>query len=402
MEDLGRIYHEALAVGAACKDHVFLKRLKNMGMLFGRFDEPIDAQNSKASKKYKTPEVEDWEVVQWARDFERYFPESLFFDGVQPVKSGTTLNHGMISFEPEDYERQLKHWRDPIKQLKNIGGKQVTALIYFTAMGKVEEVEALIKMGADVNILSSSNDSALLIALQRTKLPECGPPDLRLFELISSVEHTSETLNMPTDKRKHTILGFAVDTQIPYVVDKVLSMGVTPDMRCDVDQITPLYKVINSHASLSSFGGVERMLKNPTPELLDSIRRHAPWLAGIDNFTAEQNISRLFQNPRYMDIGRELLGFLPPQMDKYSLMAIIESLLDHGADPNHLHNLNGWRGFTPLMLAAELNLPEVVKLLCAKGASSSLKASAPDGRKVDALDVAQAHGSREALFALRE
>jgi hypothetical protein len=199
-----------------------------------------------------------------------------------------------------------------------------------------------------------------------------------------------------------TVLGCAVDTRIPYVVDKVLSMGVNPDMRCDVDQITPLYKAINSQASWSSFEGIERMLKNPTPELLDSFRRHAPRLAGMDHVTAMQNISRLFENPRHMQIGGELLDFLPPQIDSYSLIAIIESLLDKGADPNQLHNLNGWVGFTPLMLAAELNLPEVVKLLRAKGASSSLKALAPDGRKVDALEVALAHGSHEALVAFRE
>ena len=203
-----------------------------------------------AAKGYKGSDVENAEVQQWAFLFKQLFPAESYFPDATIPEAASAYPPGLVVFGPDDYELQLKDWRDPIKQLMNVGGKRVTALIYFAGMGKAEEVEHLLGLGADVNKLSSSHDSALLVALRR--ITEYGHHDLRIFELLSSTPHNPETLNTPTDKRKYTILGCAVDTLIPSVVGKILSMGAEPNQCCDVDQVSPLYKAIRSFASQSA------------------------------------------------------------------------------------------------------------------------------------------------------
>ncbi|NLX25977.1 MAG: hypothetical protein GXY61_08485 [Lentisphaerae bacterium] len=125
MEDLDRIYHEALVVGGVCDGRVFLRELKNIGMLFGRYAEPIEAQNSKASKKHKTAEIEDWEVVHWANTFEQLFPKALFFDGVKPITSGTKLKCGTLPLGPDELSLTIEDFRPATTQLKNVGGKEL-------------------------------------------------------------------------------------------------------------------------------------------------------------------------------------------------------------------------------------------------------------------------------------
>jgi ankyrin repeat protein len=395
MEDLDRIYHEALVFAAVCGDRVFLRELKNLGMLFGRYSAPIEAQNSKASKKHKTAEIEDWEVVSWANTFQEYFPKTLFFDGVKPIASGTSLKSNPLSWYPAEQLLQIKDWRDPLKQLKNVGGKRLTALMYFTRFGKIEEVRELMAMGADVNILSSSNDSALLMAIQRATPTELRPTDFSFFEAISTIDHDVDVLNTPTDEVKLTVLGCAVESGNPAIVKRVLEMGADPNQPCDVDQVSPLYKAVHAFSRLPGFDDFIKQFSAGSPKLMESIRRHAPSM-GMDFVSLRRAVEQMTSGPRHHEIGMELFECLRKKQGssvrEEQLREIIELLLVNGADPNQGHSVNGWKGYTPLMLAIELRQPELVEAMLNKEnpvqVNLNQKASLPDGRQFDVKGLA--------------
>lgn len=408
MEDLDRIYSEALVFAAVCGDHVFLRELKNLGMLFGRYAEPITAERSKASRKHKTVEIEDWEVVNWANTFGQLFPSSLFFDGVKPITSGTPLKSGLLSWGPDEMSLTIKDWRDPLKQLKNVGGKRITALMYFISLGKIHEVHELIAMGADVNILSSSNDSALLMAIHHASPMEIGPTDKSFFDELSALDHDKDVLNTPVDKRKSTVLGSAVEAGNPAIVKRVLEMGANANQRCDVDQVSPLFKAVYAFTGVPSFDEFLSELKKGSPELMESIRRHAPGLAGVDFASLPKNFDHLRDNPRHQKFGKEIFEYFQNQHatirdeDRYQ---IISMLLKYGADPNEPHNIKGWKGYTPLMLAITQGRPDVVAEMLRKGnpiqVKLNQKAARPDGLQFDAKKLALVYQSQAVLDLLR-
>jgi Fe2+ transport system protein FeoA len=408
-EDLDRIYHEALVFAAVCGDRVFLKELKNLGRLFGRYSEPIHAENSKASKKHKTAEVEDWEVVHWANEFEQYFPAEFFFNGVQPIRSGSKLISGLKDLGPDELSLTIKDWRPPQSQLKNVGGKRLTALMYFTMLGKIDEVRELISMGADVNILSSSNDSALMMAIQRATPTESGPTDASFFEAISKAEHNQEVLNTPSDKIKSTVLGCAVESGNPAIVKRILEMGADPNQQCYVEQVSPLYKAVHAFSRLPDFDDFMRKFEQGDLALMESVRRHAPDM-GIDFVSQEKTIKQMMSNPQHRKIGIKLFEYYRKEqgatVSEGDLREIIDLLLAKGADPNQGHAVNGWKGYTPLMLATELRRPYIVAAMLNPAnplrGNPHQKASLPDGRQFDAKDLANVYESHAALDLLAQ
>ncbi len=408
VEDLDRIYHEALVVAGVCKNRVFIRELKNVGMLFGRFVELIKAEHSKASKKHSSPEVEDWEVVQWANTFQQYFPESIFFEGVKTVTSGTKLKCGTLLLEPDEWSLKIKDWRDPIKGLKNVGGKRITALMYFVSLGKIDEVRELISMGADVNILSSASDSALLMTIDRASPMEAGPIDTSFFDAICSVDHDQDTLNTPADKLKRTVLGCAVNAGNPTIVKRVLEMRADPNQCCDVDQVSPLYKAVRSFSGLPGFDDFIQGIEREDPELMESMRRHG--MPGIDLQSQQKTVERMINNPKHREIGQELFEYFKKEqgtsVQEEQICEIIRLLLRHGADPSQPHNVNGWSGYTPLMLAIEFKRPDLVAVMLNEknpvGVKLNQTASLSDGRKFDAKKLALLYQSQAVLDLLEE
>ncbi len=395
MEDLDRVYHEALVVAAACKDRVFLRELKNVGILFGRFSDPVFAENSKASKKHNSPEVEDWEVVQWANMFQHYFPSEFFFDGVKPISSGTKLKCGTLLLGPKEWSLKIKDWRPPASQLKNVGGKRITALMYFATLGKVDEVRELISMGADVNILSSSNDSALIMAIDRASPMVMGPTNTSCFEAISALNHDKSVLNTSTDKLKLTVLGCAVNTGNPSIVKRVIEMGADPHQHFEIDQISPLFKAVYNFQDVPGLEDFLNALESGSPELLESIRRHNPAMAGVDLASVQKRFEHLGENPRHREIGKEFSEYLKQQHTSIGdgeRCQVVRVLLESGANPNEAHHVNGKKGYTPLMLAIELRRADVLAAMLDKNnpvqVELSHEATLPNGYRINARELA--------------
>ncbi|NLX25976.1 MAG: ankyrin repeat domain-containing protein [Lentisphaerae bacterium] len=217
-------------------------------------------------------------------------------------------------------------------------------------LGKIEEVRELIAMGADVNILSSSNDSALLMAIQRATPTEPGPTDCAFFETISAINHDVDVLNTPSDKRKLTVLGYAVESGNPAIVKRVLEMGADPNQRCDVDQVSPLYKAVRAFSKLPDFDDYEKSMEQPSPELMESNRRHAPGM-GMDFVSQQKTIEQKTSDPRHREIGQALFEYLKKEqgaaVQEEHICEMIRLLLEYGADPNQPHDVNGWKDIRP-------------------------------------------------------
>ena len=278
--------------------------------------------------------------------------------------------------------------------------------MYFVSLGKIEEVRELISMGADVNVLSSSNDSALVMAIQRATPTEPGSTDSTCFEIIAEVEHEAEVLNTPSDKRKLTVLGYAVESGNPTIVKRVLEMGADVNQRCDVDQVSPLYKAVHAFSELPSFDDVDQALAQAPPELMESIRRHNP--VGGDLQSINQKSEQMNNNPRHREIGVELFEHLKKEqgeaVSEKDLCEIVRLLLKHGANPNQAHDVNGWKGYTALMLATELKRQDVVAAMLSSEIPVTVKlgqkASLPDGRQFDAEELARMYQTRAVLDLL--
>lgn len=106
-----------------------------------------------------------------------------------------------------------------------------------------------------------------------------------------------------------------------------------------------------------------------TPEVLDSIRRHNPGMTGFSldhqkNYIAAQN-----NDPLFSEILKSLLKLSPEVIDNRinlsNMRQIATLLIDVGADVNAEHTAPV-KGYTPLMLAAELDEVDLFKTMLSK------------------------------------
>ncbi|MEL0658978.1 ankyrin repeat domain-containing protein [Psychromonas arctica] len=119
-------------------------------------------------------------------------------------------------------------------------------IVYFSMQDDIEAVKKLIEAGADVNKLSSSNESALLMAVQdmQVNLTPLNSMLSTKFDLIAALPHNEKSVNAVTLKKKLTPLGCAVQTGRLDIVKKVVELGAKIDQRHDVGDETSLFTCI--------------------------------------------------------------------------------------------------------------------------------------------------------------
>jgi ankyrin repeat protein len=409
-ENLETVFREALVLAAMCDDRPYLKRIKNQGVVFNFFDDPIEAENSVSSKKHKSNVVEDWEVKVWASQFDRYFPSDRFFSGVDSIPQSTdaggilTLNKGDMLTEPK-----LRYPNSSVM----VQNKKYPQLVYFTQFHRymganyIKAVRDLVSRGADVNSLSSSGESALLFAVEHM-IPTKPPfePVRELFDIVSSMEHSKDVLNTPTNKRKKTILGCAVETSSPDVVAKVIEMGALVDQKTDVDQNTPLMKAISMHRLPNIDEFLMLHLQNPTKPFLDSVRRFVPELGGMDINMTHENLMRLLNSSRGAELMHVLTTVVKEQLaESYKVngqVKVVEALLKAKANPNHAdYHGQIWDSYTPLMLAAELDFFDAFKLMMEYGGNPEQVAFyKPMNQFMGCQEIASMYGAKKVYSLL--
>ncbi len=353
------IIEEAIVVAASLgkPDKVFLKHLKN-AQLTSKYDIP-SVQNNESSNKFSDI-IEDWEVQNWKASFFLVFPKAGMFPGtnIPDVKANVGLNiiGGIDAIKPD--------YRNPNRKLK-IGEawkKTYPQLVWFSEMEKSEIVERLLVEGANVNMVSSSGDTAILMALETLNLRAMPLRSLddTCFNLLAEYPHSKETLNRSTDKKRLLPLISAVESGKPEIVQKVLDMGADVNCRGLSDYQTALNVALKMIGIAKDPNVYWNKVANMelSPEVLDSIRRHNPGMTGFSLEHQQSQIEAQNNNPLFQKISNSLLKVLPElidnRIDLESMRRIARLLIKAGADVNAEHTAP-IKGYTPLMLAAELN-----------------------------------------------
>ncbi|MGY0219160.1 ankyrin repeat domain-containing protein [Endozoicomonadaceae bacterium StTr2] len=401
------ILQEALALAAKERDRALLKRLKNQAIAFGYYEIPSFSDNlSQANKKSKSHVVEDWEVEQWDTAFAFLFkPECCFPSCI--VEEKHVRNLPFVHHVKEKHFKRKPNLTNPDQRIDvgiSFGGikRRYPQLIWHTDCNHPHHVKTLLEAGAKVDQLSDTSDSALLMSI----IEVVNTGDRRCFDLIKQYTHCSVTMNMRTDKKKRTILLQAVETGEPDIVETVVAMGADVDRRGHTDSSTALNQCIKYIGSIKNprqaLANMQHFNPND-PVLIDTIRRNVSGMMGLTDEQVRKNLIRSVNDEKAqvyrLAVAEYYWQKLQSRFDYRKLCQIAEFLLEHGASPNAVHT-SPIDGYTPLMLAVEIDEPELVKLMLEKG-GNPYKTYKHDGRiLVDCWMIAAEFGSNKVLSVL--
>jgi hypothetical protein len=344
---LTSILEEALALAAFLANKPYLKRFKNQAVATGLFADP----KGKAV-------IENWEIDQASQQFHRIFPHRGRFPEASPVEEGKG-QFGLLVLDQEEMNRLRPDLGTPdrVRTLRFLGGevRRRPQLMIFSSLGKAPEVAALLNKGAPVDQLDDVGGSALLCAIQHA----VDTGDRRTLDLLLEIPHAKATIDSVTAKKQITPLLCAIDYGEPDVVEKLLQMGATADLRGNIIDETPLYHVMETLGSIRFPGKLYRFLYNSLSANRDLVqqevmRRYGISMAGV--FGDSRRLRALREDARYEEILQKLItALVKERIVRHSvskLLRMTELLLQYGANPNARHDYPA-PGRTPLMLAAE-------------------------------------------------
>lgn len=344
-----QIVEEVLVLAGHLRKKALIKRLKHRAVAFGLFADPRGEDV-----------VEDWEIDHFSQQFHQVFPVQGRFpealaDGVESgplpflvfdegelaqVKLDRRTPDRVISIEFRD--GQVRRW---------------SQLRFFASFNQYEAVKTLLDLGASVDKLDESGGSALLCAIQEATQTE----DRRVLDLLLQCPHSTSVLDSITAKKQLTPLLCAVDFGEPDVVEKLLTMGASADLRGNVVDQTPLYYAMERLGAIRNPGKLyhflcQSLVADPDLVKKEVLRRYNVSMAGV--FGDGKNLHKLREIPRYAALFERLVSaMVEEQIRRHSvpkLIRIIELLLVHKANPNAPHRYPE-PGRTPMMLAAENN-----------------------------------------------
>jgi len=381
--ELGDIVSEAFCVAAKANDSVLMRKVKNSQILFKVDLESVNQQLVDKPTKKTEQFVQGWEVKIWAAQFERTFPNSGLFTSTKHYDRDNSA--GPILYLTT---KEVKpNYSNPNRKIKigHNAKKTWPQVCWFILQDKLEVVDKLIQKGASMDVESSSGDTPLIMALEKLSLIDDSSMhtalinqksiqefyrslDDRFFNSVILGGNIEKSVNKQTQKKKLTPLIQAVETGRPDIVKAILDLGAEPDLKGCANNQTALTVCINRMSLLDNPDRwVNQQLNQPvTLELLDSIRRCTNGVLGatLDSQKNLLNDQEVLRTTEIMLIAvSQRFAF---NASKNNMKRIMEMLLDHGADPNVLAE-SPIKGFTPTMMAAELDLSEELAIILRHG-----------------------------------
>lgn len=414
-KDLEEIIQEALVAAAFLEiqhkktQRKLLAHLKNAAVMFGY---ELAAVHTETEKMNHKEVVAEWEVDLWARAFGLVFPQQGWFEGTDY----SVLHSRLVDLSVFEYTKIKPDYKNPNKVISIKGAKRMPQLVYFSMLwscannapshyGNPDEIfsiiQKLLNSGADVNKLSSLNESALLFALENLNLLElpCVKQNRKLFDLLVKYPHSRQTINTQTSKKQKYPLRLAVESGRADVVQQILEMGAEVDL-VNFEKITPLYFCIGMLSKFNAHKAKELLQKVDLNNILQQewFRRHSEKTF----YTLQSAYSTDDKNNRLLELVTDTsLKVIEAQLNCYSsiksLQQIVQLLLNAGANPNEPHNLSLIKGYTPLMLAIEGNYAEIFEMMVKAGGDTSLTFLF-DGQKKSCADIKEHWGSEDILL----
>ena len=369
---------EATCVAAFLEKKPFLKRLKHVGIALGLFRKPDE-----------TGVLEQWEFDQFAQQLPILFPvQGRFIEcevdlAEQPIPGVMVISKEAIANIKLDLKTLNR-----VRAVHFSSGvlRRWPQLRMFASFGMVKHVKTLLDAGAPVDDLDSSGGSALLCALQYA----VATGEREVLDLLLTMPHQATTLNAATYRKRLTPLMCAIDLGIPDIVEALLAQKADVEKRALTDNQSALYYLttqlfhkLNPNRMLLML--TEKLRQEPDLVQQDTLRRFGVGLAGV--FGAETWSLRSHLDLA-MEAARLLVKSHAARHTATKLMGIADLLLKAGANPNAAHRYPV-SGRTPLMLAAESDLPELFDLMLRHG-GDPLR---PDAMGHDCSQIARAFGS---------
>ncbi|CAK2484014.1 ankyrin repeat domain-containing protein [Vibrio crassostreae] len=372
-ENIECIIKESMLVAARVQhiDKVFVNKLRSMAAVLG-----IDILPTNPSDKTKTKPVlvEEWEIAAYARFFDSYFTEESFFPGsAYPLLHSQNVGPWMV-----DETKHKLNLKSPNKML-SVGEqgsliKRMPQIVYFAMNDDIESVKQLLDTDVSVNKLSSSNESALLMAIQtiQVNLMPLNSMNDELFNLLSDKPHSEKSINAITSKRKLTALGCAVQTGRLDVVKKVFELGAEIDQRHDTVGESPLFTCIGMISRFKRPGLIQALSKQFQyhDDNLHAYMSNAAGMVPHDKQHLIQLMESQANDPLHSSIIETAIELQQSNIEKYSTIDeyrdIAKYLISKGANPSAKHD-TVYQGYTPLMLAAELDEGKLFQLMVEAG-----------------------------------
>ena len=373
-EDAKKILKESLVIAAVCGDKVFLKKLKIYAVMFKAdvasvYPELDQKLSSKSDEFYK-----QWEIDLWISQFDAVFPEKGLFPGVS--FEDVIQKTGPLIANPNDIKLDCRHVNKKTKvgQTWEKSTTQINWFIFHDKFEEFEKFEKLVEKGARADVFSESGETPLIMALEKLDVLAIPPRSLddRFLELVLSMPNVERTVNSSCDKRKLTPIVQAINSGRPDIVKRLLSMGAKPDLRGSTDDQTALNLTIKYMAGINNAPGIKEQFEaqEMTQEVLDSLRRETNGMFGA----ALEDQRKAMEFAKNDDFMKKINDFL---MNEYSntmstklslnnLKDIARLLLKAGANPN-AEMTCPLRGYTPLMMASELDLVDELSLMLQYG-----------------------------------
>jgi ankyrin repeat protein len=394
-EDTSQIISEALVVSCRSPkpDKKFINRLRRFAVLM-KLD-LMPAQHNIDDERIKPEEIESWEIAAFSESFNSCFTKESFFNDApypeNPYPSQRTWNvkHGPHQVELEKLNGGFS--------VRTEGGKvqDIPQLAYFAMKEDTDTVSKLLEHGANVNCLTSDGESAILFAVQSMQVNQASLNSMNdeLFRLLSANKHLKSTLNALTNKRKLSPLGCSVQTGRVDIVDTLLEMGAEVDMRHDIIGETPLYTAIGmiAHHTRPKVNQVHWKNMRYSDMNLQSTRAYSSGGLPHDLVQLKKAMMTQDTNPLFQKIHSVCVKLERENIMRYStaegFRQIAKLLIEKGADPNAKHE-TAMIGYTPLMLAIELDEAELVEAMMeSKHYAANLEDTCIDSNTGQRVDI---------------
>ncbi|MGP5057999.1 hypothetical protein ACTXIV_04685 [Psychrobacter celer] len=380
-------------------DMTLISKLKSVQNLYGYTLPTIVTEDTKRKKENL---VEDWEINMWRSNAQRVFNN---FKVELPEKYNVYSSVLPVYLDAKELELDLKK---PNKKVKLNGNsklhrdknkkKQITTqLIWNTLLEDLDAVNQLLQAGADINILSDNNESALLIALQYMNLTEHHEPDDSFYKVLKDLDYAPKTINAVTAKKHLFPLLSAVQTGRFEVVEHILSLGADVSQKGGgnhLDALTMCISLIgtikNSKLLLNQFDMMTKDPKTVIARMSDyefsAFIRETQGSFGLNRQQVTQRLAQNMKNSDAMAIRKEVSEVFKDQtqanyelFDLSEMRKIAKLLIDQGANPSARYDWHSIDGYTPFLLACELNEAELV---------SHMLDNATEGSKDDIINMA--------------